>query len=203
MKLPYLVYEATGNHYKDIFKKLLMRTFIAIEIDNHEVLGSIKKIQSELNIKAKPVSTESIHFTIFFLGEISDSMSQNVQDVLSSIEFPTFEVIIVGIGVFPKPSFPRVIWVGTDSEGGKKLIELASIVEEKLSRLGFQKDKPFKPHATIFRVKNKIDNISDELKKYAHYTFGVQKVSEIKFKKSVLTSEGPIYSDLQVVKTKQ
>jgi 2'-5' RNA ligase len=179
-----------------------MRTFIAIEIDNREILGSIKKVQSELNIKAKPISMESIHFTIFFLGEISDSMAQKVQDALSSIEFPAFEVSIVGIGAFPKPSFPRVIWVGTDNEGGKKLIELALIVEEKLSRFGFQKDKPFKPHATIFRVKNKIDNISNELKKYAHYKFGVQKISEIKFKKSVLTSEGPIYSDLQVVKTK-
>jgi len=28
-------------------------------------------------------------------------------------------------------------------------------------------------------------------------------MSEIKFKKSVLTSDGPIYSDLQVVKAKQ
>ena len=180
-----------------------MRTFIAIEIDNLEILTSIKKVQSELKINAKPVSTKNIHFTVFFLGEISDSMSQKVQDVLRSIEFPTFEVSIIGIGAFPKPSFPRVIWVGTDNEGGKKLIELASIVEEKLLRLGFQKDKPFKPHVTIFRVKNKTDNISDELKRYAHYPFGTQKISEIKFKKSVLTSEGPIYSDLQVVKTKQ
>lgn len=180
-----------------------MRTFIAIEIDNHEILDSIKKIQSELKINAKPVSRENIHFTIFFLGEISDSISQKVQDTLGSIEFPAFKVSIIGIGAFPKPSFPRVIWVGTDDEGGKRLIDLASIVEEKLSKLGFQKDKPFKPHATIFRVKNKTGNISDELKKYEHYHFGIQKISEIKFKKSVLTSEGPIYSDLQVVKTKQ
>ncbi|MGI0098098.1 MAG: RNA 2',3'-cyclic phosphodiesterase, partial [Nitrosopumilaceae archaeon] len=114
-----------------------------------------------------------------------------------------FEVCIKGIGAFPKLNFPRIIWVGTDNEGGKKLVELASIVEERLSNLGFQKDKPFKPHATIFRVKNKIGNISDELKKLETYSFGIQKVSEIKFKKSVLTSDGPLYSDLQVVKAKQ
>ena len=83
-----------------------MRTFIAIEIDSREILNSIKKVQSELKINAKPVSTENIHFTVFFLGEISDSMSQKVQDVLRSIEFPTFEVSIIGIGAFPKPSFP-------------------------------------------------------------------------------------------------
>ena len=181
----------------------MMRTFVAIEINNQKILDSINKVQSELRIKAKPVSTKNIHFTMFFLGEISDSMSQKVQKVLGSIEFPTFHVRIMGVGAFPKPRSPRVIWIGTEAEGGKKLIELASIVGEKLSKLGFQKDKPFKPHVTIFRVKNRIRNISNELKKFESYSFGIQEVSEIKFKKSILTPDGPIYSDLQVVKSKQ
>lgn len=180
-----------------------MRTFVAIEIENQEVLDSINEVQSKLKIKAKPISTKNIHFTLFFIGEVSDLLAQKIQESLESIEFQSFEISIRGIGAFPNPNFPRIIWVGTDDEGGKKLIELASIVEEKLSNLGFQSDKPFKPHVTIFRVKNKIGNISDELKKLEMYSFGVQKISEIKFKKSVLTSEGPIYSDLQVVKAKQ
>jgi 2'-5' RNA ligase len=176
---------------------------VAIEIDNREILDSINKVQSKLNIKAKPISTNNIHFTLFFLGEVSDSVSEKIQESLGSIEFHPFEICIRGVGAFPKPSFPRIVWVGTDNEGGKKLTELASVVEERLSNLGFQKDKPFKPHATIFRVKNKIGNISDELKKLETYSFGIQKVFEIKYKKSVLTSDGPIYSDLQVVKAKQ
>jgi RNA 2',3'-cyclic 3'-phosphodiesterase len=180
-----------------------MRTFVAVEINSQEVLNSIKDIQSKLKIRAKPVSTKNIHFTMFFLGEISDKMSNNVMEKLGSIEFQSFEVLIQGIGVFPKPSFPRIIWIGTDKEGGQKLTELASTVVEKLSSLGFQADKPFKPHATIFRVKNKIGNISDDLKKIQSYSFGVQKVSEIKFKKSILNLDGPIYSDLQVVKAIQ
>jgi len=180
-----------------------MRTFVAVEINNQEVLNSIEDIESKLKIQAKPVSIKNIHFTMLFLGEISDSMSQNVMEKLDSIEFQSFEVVIQGIGVFPKPSFPRIIWVDTDKEGGQKLIDLASTVVEKLSSLGFQADKPFKPHVTIFRVKNKIGDISDDLKKYQSYSFGVQKVSEIKFKKSILNSDGPIYSDLQVVKAIQ
>ena len=177
-----------------------MRTFVAVEINNQEILNSIEDVQSKLKIQAKPVSIKNIHFTMLFLGEISDEMSQNVMEKLGSIEFQPFEVLIQGIGVFPKPSFPRIIWVGTDKEGGQKLNELASTVVEKLSSLGFQADKPFKSHVTIFRVKNKIGNISDDLKKYQSYSFGVQKVSEIKFKKSILNSDGPIYSDLKVVK---
>jgi len=180
-----------------------MRTFVAAEINNQEILNSIKDIQSKLLIRAKPVSIKNIHFTMLFLGEISETMSQNVIEKLGSIQFQPFEVLMQGIGVFPKPSFPRIIWVGTDREGGQKLNELASTVVEKLSSLGFQADKPFKPHITIFRVKNKIGNITDDLKKYQSYPFGVQKVSEIKFKKSILNSDGPIYSDLKVVKAIQ
>jgi 2'-5' RNA ligase len=176
---------------------------VAIEIENQEVLDSINEVQSKLKIKAKPISTKNIHFTLFFIGEVSDSLAKKIQEVLESIEFQSFEISIRGVGVFPNPNFPRIIWVGADDEGGKKLSELASIVEEKLSNMGFQNDKPFKPHVTIFRVKNKIGNISDELKKLETHSFGVQKISEIKFKKSVLTSGGPIYSDLQVVKAKQ
>jgi 2'-5' RNA ligase len=180
-----------------------MRTFVAIEISNQNILNSITNIQSELKIKAKPVSIKNIHFTIQFLGEVSDKMSQKIQDELKSIEFEPFDVIIRGIGAFPKPSFSKVIWVGTDEEGGKKLTDLALEISRKLSNLGFKNDKPFKPHVTIFRVKNKIGNISNELKHYESYTFGIQKVFEIKFKKSILSSDGPIYSDLQVVKAKQ
>jgi 2'-5' RNA ligase len=180
-----------------------MRTFVAVEITNQDILNSIINIQSELKIKAKPVSIKNIHFTMQFIGEVSDESSQKIQDELKSIEFEPFEVSIIGIGAFPKPSFPRVIWVGTDEKGGKKLSELALEISKKLSNLGFKNDKPFKPHVTIFRVKNKIENISNELKQYESYSFGIQKVVDIKFKKSVLTSDGPIYSDLQVVKAKQ
>ena len=180
-----------------------MRTFVAIEINNQEVMDSIKQIQSMIKIRAKPVPPKNIHFTVQFLGEISNEMSQKIQDKLNQIEFEPFDVNIKGIGAFPKPSYPRVIWAGTEGQGSEKLSQLAIEVSEKLSSLGFKNDKPFKPHLTIFRVKNKIGNISNELKQYESHTFGVEQISEIKFKKSVLTPEGPIYSDLQVVKAKQ
>jgi len=180
-----------------------MRTFVAIEINNQEILDSIAHIQSEIKIRAKPVPIKNIHFTIQFLGEVSDEMSKKIQDELKQIQFEAFEVSIIGIGAFPKPSSPRVVWAGTDKEGGKNLSQLALVISEKLSNLGFKNDKPFKPHLTIFRVKNKIGNISNELKQYESFKFGTQKIIKIKFKKSTLTSDGPIYSDLKVVKAKQ
>lgn len=179
-----------------------MRTFVAVEINNDEVLESIKKIQSDLDLRAKPVALENIHFTLLFLGEISEQISFKVQEALSSIKFVEFDVEFQGIGAFPKVSQPRVIWVGIDEKGGEQLCNLASQVESALSPLGFQRDKPFRSHVTIFRIKNKVRNISDKLTKFSSEKFGIQRISEIKFKQSVLTPEGPNYSDLQVIKAK-
>ena len=179
-----------------------MRTFVAIEVNNKDVLNSIHKIQTELNIKAKPVEPHNMHFTVQFLGEVSEEMIGKISDALNSIEFSAFSISFVSIGVFPKPNFPRVIWIGTDN-GINELEKLAEMIRSKLSHLGFSPDKKFKPHVTIFRVKNKIEDVSDKLEKFSSYYFGKQTVSEIKLKKSELTPNGPIYTDLLVVKGKQ
>jgi len=179
-----------------------MRTFVAIEVNNKDVLNSIHKIQTELNIKAKPVKLHNMHFTVQFLGEVSEDMIGKISDALNSIKFSAFSISFVSIGVFPKPNFPRIIWVGTD-DGINELEKLAEMIRSKLSQLGFSPDKKFKPHVTIFRVKNKIEDVSDKLEKFSSYYFGKQTISEIKLKKSELTPNGPIYTDLLVVKGKQ
>jgi len=179
-----------------------VRTFVAIEINDQGVLNSIHKIQAELNIKAKPVKLHNMHFTVQFLGEVSEEMIRKISDTLSGIEFSAFPISFASIGVFPKPNSPRVIWIGTD-DGINKLEKLAEMIRSKLSHLGFSPDKKFKPHVTIFRVKNKIEDMTDKLEKFSSYYFGKQIVSEIKLKKSELTPNGPIYTDLLVVKGKQ
>ncbi len=179
-----------------------MRTFVAIEVNNKDVLNSIHKIQTELNIKAKPVELHNMHFTVQFLGEVSEKMIGKISDALNSIEFSAFSISFTGIGVFPKPNSPRVIWIGTD-DGVNELEKLVAMIRSKLSHLGFSPDKKFKPHVTIFRVKNKIEGLPGKLEKFSSYYFGRQTVSEIKLKKSELTPNGPIYTDLLVVKGKQ
>ena len=179
-----------------------MRTFVAAEIQNEEVLNSIAKLQSDLKIKAKPVGKENMHFTLLFLGEITEELAPKIMDALQSISFSPIQVSFIGAGAFPNPRFPRVIWIGVDDTASQNLVKLATQVEEKLGPLGFKSDKPFRPHLTIFRIKNKIDDISKELDKLKTINLGQDTISELKFKKSILTPTGPIYSDLQVVKAR-
>lgn len=176
-----------------------MRTFVAIEISNDDVKNLVKNFQNDLKIDAKSIDVEQLHFTLQFLGEISEELVQKVIESLQAIKFSEFSINLKGVGAFPKPEFPRVVWIGTDDEGGKNLIELAKKVQNILKPLGLVSDKPFKPHITIFRIKKKIGDITKELNKQRHVDFGIQKISNIKLKKSELTSNGPIYSDLEEV----
>ena len=197
-----LIYEATGNYYKDSLKKVVMRVFVAIEISNYELINSIANFQSEIKIQAKPVKPQNLHFTLQFLGEISEEISQKIKQALQTIEFKTFQVNFKGIGAFPKIKSPRVIWIGTDESGSNLLTSLAKKVENAISPLGFIPAKPFKSHITTFRIKNKIGDISKELEKFKTHEFGSQEISNFKLKQSVLTPQGPLYSDLGVIKAK-
>jgi len=175
-----------------------MRTFVAVEIDDEKVLDAIAKTQSDFKIKATPVSKQNMHFTLLFLGEISEEAAENVKKEISKISFQPIQVKFTHMGAFPNPRSPRVVWIGVNDEAAKKLIELAVQVEKKLGPLGFRSDKPFRPHLTIFRIKNKVD-LTHIIDKFKDADFGNDTITELKFKQSVLTPNGPIYSDLQVV----
>ncbi len=179
-----------------------MRVFVAVEVSDKQVIDSIAEFQSKIKIKAKSVEPHNLHFTLQFLGEISEDVAEKIKLALKTIEFSTFKVQFKGIGAFPKIKFPRVIWIGTDEMGGNGLVDLAKKVQNVLEPLGFISDKPFKSHITVFRIKNKIGDISKELEKFSLYEFGSQEVSSIKLKQSTLTPQGPIYSDLLEVKAK-
>lgn len=177
-----------------------MRTFVAIEISNDDIINSMRKFQTGININAKPIEPKNFHFTLQFLGEVSEKISQKIIQALHKIEFSSFNVNLKGVGAFPKSKSPRVIWIGTDDDGGNMLIQLSKKVEKALEPLGFFSDKPFKPHITVFRIKKKIGDITNELNSHKTIDFGIQEVANLKLKKSELTPDGPIYSDLEEIK---
>ncbi len=111
-----------------------MRIFVAIEINDKNVLDSISKIQSELKINAKPVKIQNLHFTVQFLGEVSDQMVEKISRDLCDLEFTPFSISFSGVGVFPKPNNPRVVWVGIN-DGVSELEELVVDIQNKLPEM--------------------------------------------------------------------
>ena len=179
-----------------------MRVFVAVEISKGEVLKKIQTFQKDIQINAKPTKIDQIHFTLEFLGEIDQVKCDQVKDVMKKISFSSFDISLKGVGGFPNMKNPRVIWIGVDKNGAEKLTSIANEIGMKLTALGFENSKKFKPHLTIFRVKKKINGISAIMKECESMKFGTQTVSKFKVKRSVLSPKGPEYSDLMEVNAK-
>lgn len=177
-----------------------MRSFVAIEISEENLVSSIEEFQSKIKLEAKPVNSKNFHFTLQFLGEISEEKAEKIIHALEQIKFDSFTVNLKGVGGFPRLTSPRIIWIGTDKFGGEQLVLLSKKIKIALKPLGLISDKSFKPHLTIFRIKKKIGDLTKELEGFKEIDFGMQRVDSVKFKKSRLTPKGPIYSDIMEVK---
>ncbi len=183
----------------------LPRSFIAIE-SSEKAQKSLKIIQSELEgtgADLKTVKPENIHSTLRFLGNISEDKLEDVKKALEDTKkLGPFKIEIQGLGIFPSPSFIRVIWAGV-SEGSEKMKQLREKINQSLKKINFpSEDKDFIPHFTIARVKSgkAKDKLGSIVERESETSFGKARVEEIKLKKSELTPEGPIYSDLKTVK---
>jgi 2'-5' RNA ligase len=182
----------------------MVRLFIAVEIEEEEVLSKVIMIRDRVvgcssEVDLKGVEDENLHITLRFIGEVSDSL---VQDIIKAMEcvsgFKKFNIRLKGIGAFPTVSRPRVIWLGV-TEGSAQLRIIRDCIEKGLRRLGIQAEREeFIPHITLARIKSFrpsrcLSNIFTEL---GDFEVGVTPVTKVKLKKSTLTPRGPIYSDL-------
>jgi 2'-5' RNA ligase len=183
-----------------------MRAFIAVDVSN----VAIAKLESDIlsatgwNMKdVKSVESHNFHFTLIFLGEISDNDVNRIKEMLAGFSFESFTITYSGIGAFPKLAHARVVWVGVDSEGAEKLTGLANNVVAKMSELGFKADKSFSAHLTLLRSKGRPVNASYISSKYQGQTFGNDRIDKVHLKKSELTPSGPKYSNVYTIEAKK
>jgi 2'-5' RNA ligase len=181
-----------------------IRTFIAVEIENRDVLRGLIQARDklvEIGADVKPVEDENIHLTLRFIGEVPARVASALCSSMSSLKYQRFQMHVKGIGVFPSLSRPRVVWAGV-AEGSEKIVELAGIVERIVRGLGIPPEREeFVPHITILRVKSgrNIDKLVKIISSMLDMDFGYSDVTRLHVKKSLLTPRGPIYSDLCVV----
>ncbi|MCZ7358388.1 MAG: RNA 2',3'-cyclic phosphodiesterase [Candidatus Methanoperedens sp.] len=178
----------------------MTRTFIAVELPER-LIPDIEKIESILKAPSiKLVEPKLVHITLKFLGDISEDRVEPIVSALSGINCEPFEARIKGIGVFPKPSYIKVIWLGT--EGNFDLLHKE--VERVLFPFKFEKDRNFSAHATLARVKfpGEKSEILEKIKKLGEVDLGTMKVDSLSLKKSTLTPKGPIYETLREIRLK-
>lgn len=177
-----------------------MRAFVAVDAPGSGIAGLQQEMMSSSGWspkEVKPVEPNNFHFTLIFLGEITGQQAERVKEKLAGVKFEPFPITYTGVGAFPKASNARVVWVGLDRDGSPKLSALAEQVVAKVAEAGFAPDKPFSPHLTIFRAKNR--HVAIDVAKYAGKTFGTSVVDSVHLKKSDLAPSGPTYSNIYTV----
>src|SRR4030067_1277524 len=168
----------------------MIRTFISVELPE-KFIHEIEGIGSQIKIPGvKLVEPGLVHITMKFLGDIHEDKVEPIASALSQIKCKPFEASIKGIGVFPKPSYVKEIWLG----GLGDFDTLHSEVERVISRFKFKQEGDFSPHATIARVKQPVNrtDLMEKIKNIGHPDLGTFGVSSICLKKSTLTPRGPI-----------
>lgn len=174
-----------------------MRTFLAIEVPQYlrKKVDSLIQEEKKRGLPIKWVACDNLHITLKFLGEIDGIKKDEIAPVIAEVSkrYTPFKVRLEGLGCFPSPRNPRVLWVGV-TDGAETLGRLASDLEERLSQFDFKKEKRFHAHLTIGRIKKfcKIDDILS--KSITTDAFGVDAITLFK---STLKPEGPIYEELK------
>lgn len=134
-----------------------MRTFIAIELDP-PIRRPLLKLLSQLpNTRDVRWCTEhQMHITLKFLGQVSDTQIAKVCDAVAtaSVQVEPFPIRIRGLGCFPGPRNPRVLWCGVEDPigGCRRWVELA---DPLLAALSFKPEtRAFTPHITLGRSRS-------------------------------------------------
>jgi len=184
-----------------------VRSFIAVDVADGAILKRITDCQAELTrtgADLKPVESENIHATLRFLGEVQVPLLDQVKSELAQVAFQSFLVELRGVGAFPSPRRPNVVWIGI-TKGGEELQGIFSRLEPRLRGLGFAADrKGFSPHITIGRVKSgrNREALYSGIMGMSDVEFGSMTVESIRLKKSTLTPKGPIYTTIYEQKAK-
>ncbi len=178
------------------------RCFVCVEVINQLNISRIEAILNKLSTfqGIRPVKTNQLHLTLKFLGEVLEKQLVGIEKELHLIKLPSFEIEFTHLGFFPNERRPRVIWIGL-SEEKRQLTALAQEVDERLSKIGFPKEKrKFSPHLTVGRIKKLYPDEQQRIVDYVHSidSIGSEKevIQSFLFKKSTLTPQGAIYENL-------
>lgn len=177
-----------------------LRAFVAVRVPSspplHNVLGEL----AALGRPVKPIAAENLHLTLKFLGNTDRSWLPDIERVLGELasKISAFDVTLQGLGAFPKPSRPSVIWTGMTPP--EPVIRLAGDVESTLATFGFSPEtRPFHPHVTVARIKNRPPReLAALLERHAETEFAAFSVNEIALVQSELTPDGARYTPLSI-----
>jgi len=177
-----------------------LRIFAAINVSVLSV-RKLAELQRKLRSQQSPelkigwVPPANLHLTLKFFGNLAPEQVEAVADATrrAAQGVSPFEVTAQGLGVFPTPDKPRVLWVGF-ADGLEPMTALQVRLEEASEALGFERDKrPFSGHLTLGRVRQGTEGIDAWLQDHADVDCLTSTINEIVIYESRLHRTGAEY----------
>lgn len=194
-----------------------MRAFIAIDMPA-PVLRQLTDVQRRLTQQLRIQQFDrcvrwtpagNLHLTLRFLGEIDDVQQRMLTQSLAQIaaHHARLTLFASGMGCFPNPRRPSVIWCGLQGDLAA-LSRLQAEVETAAQSAGLPAEaKPFTPHLTIGRLQRsatvaQLQAVGATAMHFAATPGRLEEttptVDELLLMRSELTPSGSIYTRLGV-----
>jgi 2'-5' RNA ligase len=145
-------------------------------------------------------ATENLHVTVKFLGRVEGERLALVREALDRAVAGAepFDIAVAGLGAFPAPIRPRVIWAGVTT-GEALLVSLAERVHRELGAIGFVREaRPFTAHVTLGRVRAPRRNpaLAEALERAASTGYAAFRVDRLSLMRSDLSPRGARHTEL-------
>jgi 2'-5' RNA ligase len=179
------------------------RTFIGLDV-NEDIRTRAAALQAELagsGADVNWVEPHNLHVTLLFLGEVDDRDLVDVCRIVATVaqQVPSFPLRVSGVGAFPTPRRPKIIWGGI-TDGADPLFRLHAALETPLLELGAyrREDRAYTPHLTLGRAKSDEDGnrLAPLLSKLMAWDGGQTMIDEVIVYASELRRSGPEYTVL-------
>jgi 2'-5' RNA ligase len=181
---------------------LTVRTFVALELSDRlkeGILALAEELRSR-GVRASWARRPTLHLTLKFLGDIEETELPEVVAAVAraSSGMSTFNLETAGLGAFPSPNRPRVLWVGVTVSD--ELFALYAALESELAMLGFPGEgRRFHPHITVGRMRDphaqSVQAILDELTAPKERV----EIREVRVMRSTLRPQGALHELVEAI----
>lgn len=130
------------------------RAFVAVPVPALPELAALADELKDVPADLGVTRPDKHHLTLSFLGDVPDDATPALASALDGAVAgeAAFTLHLHGVGAFPNPERPRVIWAGARPEPA--ITRLAERVRAGLAAAGHPgDDKPFRVHLTLARAR--------------------------------------------------
>lgn len=183
-----------------------IRTFISVHLAP-TLADELERLQQKLRLDGvRWTRRGQLHLTLKFLGDIPASSASEVEAALRRAcqGVRPFRLTLQGLGCFPNPQRPSVVWVGIGGDVSV-LKSLHAAVERETAVFAEKNEKrDFHPHLTIGRVKNvpfrELQRLSELVQSAQVGALGEWTVDAAHLMQSDLLPEGARHTELANVR---